>query len=323
MVTLAEPPAAGAVMAPDGTGPTTFAISKLFLGDTDPDGTPDAQNGWKFYGYNLDGTDDTPTTPGLCKPVDNAPVKNVHVSGNNGINNSFGKNILPVILGLSANAPQTINDSITAGKFTIMLSLTDLGMSASYNPIVTQLFAGGDLGAAPKFDGTDMWPVLPALLADPDAGVAGGSLVQFPMSYTTNNTWVSGGKGTITLMLSVSGFTLNLEISNAVMSMVLDSTHQHVTGGIIAGILPTNALISQLKMVAGAFDPSLCSGPTIDSITSQIAQASDILQDGTQSATQSCDGISIGLGFNAELVQLGPVAPPAMPKADPCADAGM
>jgi hypothetical protein len=37
-----------------------------------------------------------------------------------------------------------------------------------------------------------------------------------------------------------------------------------------------------------------------------MVQASDILSDGTQDPTQTGDGISIGLGFNATVVQLGP-----------------
>ena len=45
------------------------------------------------------------------------------------------------------------------------------------------------------------------------------------------------------------------------------------------------------------------------------------MQDGTQDPTKTCDGISIGLGFDAELVQLGPIAPPAA-TPNPCADAG-
>ena len=55
---------------------------------------------------------------------------------------------------------------------------------------------------------------------------------------------------------------------------------------------------------------------------SQIEQASDILTDGTQDPTQTCDGISIGLGFDALPDQLGTTAPP-LPQAVPCdIDAG-
>jgi hypothetical protein len=44
-----------------------------------------------------------------------------------------------------------------------------------------------------------------------------------------------------------------------------------------------------------------------------IGQASDILQDGTQDPTKTCDGITIGLGFEADAVLLGPAVPPPPP----------
>src|SRR5689334_6481949 len=51
----AEPPGPGPMKAPDGPASVTFAITKLYLGDTKRDGTPDPTNGWKEYGYDLDG----------------------------------------------------------------------------------------------------------------------------------------------------------------------------------------------------------------------------------------------------------------------------
>jgi hypothetical protein len=65
-----------------------------------------------------------------------------------------------------------------------------------------------------------------------------------------------------------------------------------------------------------------CSGPTIDSIASQVTQAADILIDGSQDPSKSCDGVSIGVGFEAEIVQLGAIgdAPDDINPCDP--DAG-
>ncbi|APR77142.1 Hypothetical protein A7982_02489 [Minicystis rosea] len=315
--THAQPPGPGASNPGDGTGSVTLAVSKLYLGNTKPDGTPDSQNGWKNFGFDLDGKISTATSTDLCKPRDNAATKNVYPDGNDGIDNSFGKNILPIILGLASDAPEKINDSIAEGSFTIMLDMQKLGTGADYNPLTTQLYAGANLGAAPKWDGTDKWPVVPELLVDP-TDITKGSKVTFPMSYVTGNTWVSGSKGNVVLSLSISGFTLELTIASAQIMVTLDSAHKKGTKGVIAGILETDKLISELKKVAGAFDPSLCSGATIDSITSQIAQASDIMKDGSQAPGTPCDGISIGLGFDADIVQLGTVADPAEPKPDPC-----
>ncbi|MFO0758697.1 MAG: hypothetical protein U0359_19550 [Byssovorax sp.] len=316
----AAPPGPGPTKEGDGSGSVTLAISKLYLGDTNRDGTPNKVNGWKQYGYDLDGQVSTVDSKNLCKPRNNAPPKNVYPDGDKGIDNSFGKNILGIILGIAADAPVKVNQGIADGKFTIMLDMAKLGSGSDYNPILTKLYGGADLGAAPKFDGSDKWPVIQELLNNP--ADIGSAKVQFPNSYVTGNTWVSGSKGDLVLSLSVQGFTLNLTIGSALISAELSGDHKTAKNGTIAGILATDVLTSELKKVAGAFDPSLCSGPTVDSIVSQIEQASDILADGSQDPNKDCDGISIGLGFDAAVVQLGDIAPKGDPKPDPCMGSG-
>jgi hypothetical protein len=320
-VDLSHPPApADTAPAPDGTGSTVLAISKLYLGDTNRDGTANKVNGWKQYGYDIDGLASTATSTDLCKPRNNAPPKNVYPDGDKGIDNSFGKNILTIILGIASDASAKVNAGLSQGKFTIMLSMDKLGAGANYKGVVTKLYGGGDLGAPPKYDGSVKWPVIPELLNDPTDVTS--AKVQFPNAYVVNNTWVSGSKGDVMLNLSVSGFTLSLPIASAVITMELSADHKSATKGTIAGVLPTDVLTSELKKVAGGFDPSLCKGPTIDSIVSQIEQASDILKDGSQNKDSECDGISIGLGFDAGIVQLGDIGMPAGPKDDPCSTMG-
>jgi hypothetical protein len=320
-VDLAHPPAPDdTAAAPDGTGTTVLAIKKLYLGDTNRDNTANKASGWKQYGYDLDGLASTATSTDLCNPRNNASPKSLYPDGNNGIDNSFGHNILSIILNIATDASAKVNQGIADGKFTIMLSMDKLGSGANYKAIDTKLYGGADLGSAPKFDGSDKWPVISELLkVETDITSA---KVEFPNAYIVKNTWVSGSKGEVLLNLSVSGFTLQLPIASAVLTMELSADHKSATNGTIAGILPTDVLTTELKKIAGAFDPTLCKGPTIDSIISQIEQASDILKDGTQKTGVDCDGISIGLGFDAAIVQLGAIAPKAGPKEDPCTTMG-
>jgi hypothetical protein len=249
----------------------------------------------------------------------------VHQEGPGGLENSWGHNILPIILGLSSSAPATINDDIQAGKFTTMLSMVQLGAGTTYNPIVTRLYGGANLGMAPKFDGTDVWPIDPSTLTNPTDPTS--ATVQFPMSYVNDNTWVSGASGsggTVTLPLALSGTTFALRIAVTRIELTIDPTHRTGTHGIISGVINTQQEIAALQAVAGSFDSAFCNpnNPTFQSIATQISQASDILSNGTQDPTMACTGISIGLGFNAALVQLGPVASPTPPAPNPCADAG-
>ncbi len=318
----ARPPPPPAMMPPDGTGTTTFAITELFLGDTDPTGTPDQVNGWENYGYNIDGVSPNDFSA-FCKTVDNASPTLVHQEGTFpglvGVENSWGHDILPIFLGIESDTSQKTNDALASGGPTILLTLVQLGSGTSYDPIVARLYQGASLGSTPKHDGTDLWPIDPASLTNTSDPTS--AKVQFLMSYVASGTWVSGSTGSVSV--TVGGEIAEvLPIDHATITMQMDPTHQNAVHGIISGIISTQALQSTIQKTAGGFDPSLCSGPTIQSILSQIAQASDIMTDGTQDPTQSCNGISIGLGFNATVVQLGPVAPPTPPQPNPCGDAG-
>ena len=312
--TLAAPPAPGPTNAPNGTATVTFAVSKLYIGDTDPDGTPDHSNGWTRYGFNIDGVASS-NLAGFCKPVDNASPQQVHGEGPSGIENSWGHNILPILLGIAANTSTKLNAGIASGSYTQLFSLGALGAGSSYNPIASQVTQGGALLATPKFDGTDVWPSVQ------------GTTVTLGSSYLTGNTWVSAPAGSSVSIpwftLGSLGATTTLTINHAVVSMSLDAAHANATRGVISGVINTQAYIAQIKATAGTLDPSFCSpgNVTLESVAAQIAQASDIMSDGTQDPTQTCDGISIGLGFDGALVQVGAAVAPTSPP-NPCADGG-
>jgi len=104
-----------------------FAIDKLFLGDTDPDGTNSPTNGWKHYGFDLDGVTSTKESTGLCQPTAGGSKGAVYPDGYDGRDNSFGKNILPIILGLASDYSTLVNQDIQSGKFTYMLAIEGVG----------------------------------------------------------------------------------------------------------------------------------------------------------------------------------------------------
>jgi len=312
----AEPPAPGSGGPANGAGATVFAVTRLYMGDTDRDGTPDPANGWRQYGFDLDGKISTAQSVDLCKPQGNAPPKNVYGDGYGGIDNSWGKNILPIMLGLTSDFSAKVNESIASGHGTLLLDLEQLGPAADYNPLLGRLYQSGDLGQSPAWAGNDHWPIAPESLVS--ASDITSAKVSMPLSYLVGNTWVGSYQGDIVLKLPVSGFELDLPIHRPVLVMQLDAAHQSATMGTIAGVINTEAFVQILKQVAGTFDPSLCSGPTLDSITAQIRQASDILSDGSQDPTKVCDAISIGVGFDAVADQLGAVGPATPPPPNPC-----
>ena len=133
---------------PDGAGPgdgpgTIFGTSKLYLGIKTRAGVEDPK-AWADFGYDLDGQITEQDFANHCKPAGNAPPKSVFPDGNQGIDNSFGKYLLPIIKTAAASLgggdlEATLNESITDGSFNIMMDLAALGSQANYNPLSAQL----------------------------------------------------------------------------------------------------------------------------------------------------------------------------------------
>jgi len=125
------PPKPGADKPPpEGAVAMTFAVNKLFLGSTDRDGKPNTASGWKKYGFNLDGKVSTEKSEDLCKPREGANPANIYQDGEGGIDNSFGRNILPVVRAAAPDAESSVNQSILDGSFTLLLNIDQLGPDA-------------------------------------------------------------------------------------------------------------------------------------------------------------------------------------------------
>ncbi len=306
---LASPPPPGPMQPADGAGTVTLAFKALLFGDRSPDGggdypDPDA---WKYYGYNIDGV-----PPGnlaaFCMPAEGESASVVHEEGINGIENAFGHLLLHFL-----EPTATLNCTLCTppdplDKFRLLLSLDNLGNGSSYDPLPARVALGGDLDHPPLFDGTDRWPTVQ------------GTTISLPASYLVNDTWVSGPIASLSLPLDLEP-VFTFDIHDVVLTMKLDSAHKTATSGILSGVIPTADLQQKAQAELGSIDRRYCSGPTLSSLLAQIAQASDIMQDGRQDPTKTCDGISIGLGFEASVVQLGPTVP-APPMPDPCVGDG-
>lgn len=288
----------------------TFAIKTLYLGEAPRAGGAASNQAWKKYGYNLDGKATVASSTDVCTRAKGAPSSN-QVDGENGIDNSFGAVILPIIQSAaSINEPsKSFNDSVAKGGFTIQLQIVGLTDDAKQTAtgLSGQLFASGAYKGDspvdvpfPGFGPTTDWPVRAELLND-GATIGSGSKVKFADAYMANGTFVNGSGGsTITLSLSFSGVSLDLAINKAVLTFD-HKTPGSATNGTIAGTIDTEELITGLKKVAGRISTTLC-GTQFDGIAQQIRQASDIMADSTNAPGKDCTGISVGLGFDAELV---------------------
>lgn len=326
-VVTKRPPTKPSGPATSDTSTKTFAVQTLFLGDA-PRSGPASSDAWKKFGYDLDGKITTKDSTDVCKQASGGD-RTTQADGDTGIDNSFGENLMPIINQVSPTAAADLNSQLAKGAFTLLFTVTGLSDDAAQSATGLSGFmnAGGAFDTTgqkqPTFTTADNWPVLPELLTNPADPKS--SKIQFPDAYVSNGTWVNGSSdGKITITLSFGGQNLDLTIEKAIVTF----DHKSPTGasnGVIAGLLNTEALISGLTTIAGRLSPGLCTGDGLKTITDKIRAYSDIMTDGSQDPSKTCDAITIGLGFEAkEIANPTLVAPPAQAGQDPCAasDAG-
>ena len=238
------------------------------------------------------------------------------LDGEDGRDNSFGKNVLELVKLVVPEPSSVVNDAIHKGTFSVLIDIGGLGGDADYNPLEAKLYGGDRTATPPRFDGTDVWPVMPEPLV-------GGSIdspkVQFKNSYVTGNTWVSGDPAPLDLVITMAGYTVKLTLARAIISMDLDPDRKSATRGTIAGILDTEALVKEIEKLVTGLTDQFCDVTSLEPILDSVRQASDVLNDGTQDPTKTCNGISIGIGFEMKAVHLGDVGTPASTLPSKCA----
>jgi hypothetical protein len=298
--------------------PLNFAIHQLYLGDTDYGAAAgNNPNAWESMGYNIDGKITTATSKNVCT-LQPMGMPDYQVDGNGGIDNSFGKGIYgTVLLGVDMGASATILEDVAAGDFTLMFDVVGLDQTATQTAtgLTAQAFAGGKFSATgtPTWTPSDNWPVLGGSLLSSTSPPK--STITFPDAYVVNGTWVSGSPASIPLAIAIDGISLTLTISDAVITFE-HTMPNHAAKGVISGVIATSDLTAAIGNIAGFL--GLC-GAEVGSIQGEIASYSDINSNGQNNQGTECDGISIGLGFQADVIgQPTEVAPPGCPKANKC-----
>ncbi len=289
---------------------TVLAVSKLSFGEG-----PNGQ--WKKVGFDIDNLVTSGASTDVCKPNAGGKPGVAFPDGDNGIDNSFGKNLLPQIVALYPTWTDDINNSVQTGVSTVMLKLECLPPTGDVPVLTTKLFGGAMLGYQPKFDGTDKWPVRPELLSDPLN--PDSSTIVFDKCSVMGSTFDSGNNAQFILSVPVNTQTnttsIKLTLNAARLTMILSDDRKSATGGIIGGVLNTEEFVTEVKKVGALL--SLCNNALFTSLLDQIRQSSDIMADGTQDPNKTCDGITMGLGFELKEVQRGDVGV-ALPPGATC-----
>ena len=310
----AEPPGAPKSAAPgDGSAPRAIAITKLFLA-SDRAGNP-SFSAWDDYGFDLDGVVTTEANlASSCLPNAGATPKDVFIDGQFGIDNSFGRNIAWSLSDMPENLDTATSRAIHDGEWTLIIDLAGLGAGAEYAPLDARLLVG-------EGGSTGSWLVRPEFLAGPTPDSA---TIRFPNSYLVStrvagverSTWVSGDRVTIPLHLEVGNGKFDLWIHDGLIAMDLDPTRSIATNGIIAGVLDTEEFVAEVYSQRGAY--GVCQGAALEAVLNNLRQTSDIMTNGTLDPSKTCNGISIGIGFEGQAVTIGSVGAQQPPKTDTC-----
>lgn len=279
---------------PPSLGGRSFVAQNVYLGDTDLDGGADP-NAWAQFGTDIDGIDTTDAeSSGVCTPVSGASPA-VAIDGANGIDNSFGKNVLPVFAQLGASGfSASLDESIATGGPSLMVNLK--GLTDDPNQTATsldaQLISVVHPDRVPTWTASDLWNVYMSGLVN--GTIPSGGKARFATSSITSGVWSSGSFGDVSLTLAFGTASLDVVVHHASVSFTHSSAH-NATNGIVSGVVKTSELLTSVQIVLA--QSGLCAVST--ELLPQIAAASDIMQYGTNASGETCDGISIGIGFDA------------------------
>ena len=274
---------------------TPFAVKRLYLGEADRSGIigPFA---WKNYGTNIDGLLTTSTSTDVCTLAAGAP-KGVQVDGNAGIDNSWGASILPIFQTISSQPTPSVTatNAIQTGLTTLLIAVTGLSNDPQQTAsgLGAVIVAGATYPGTPAFDSSTSWPTL-----------SGVTPTSFTGSVTSGNVVMKSADALVVELPLSPSITMKLTVHVPVVSFMHVDPND-VTDGTISGVLDPNELVAAFDAIAGELSTALC-GNASAGVDDQMRQAVDILIDGTNHANASCNGISIGLGFDAVAV-----APPA------------
>lgn len=176
-----------------------------------------------------------------------------------------------------------------------------------------------------KWDGSDVREVDTASLANGDLAQP---LLAWSGAYMNTRTWVgvpAAGPALLDLHIVTEGhFPAPIPMTHVRVMMQIDPENRTAAHGVISGIVAVGDAQAWFEQIAGWGSNTFCLPSAVDAFVTVIAEYADITLDGANTEGVPCEGISVGMGFDATAVTLGNVgdaAPPAAP--DTCPDGGV
>ena len=294
----AQPPPPPSTKGGGGSGVLTFAMRMIELGGPS-----------KSVGFDLDGLCTCPGETGCQEP---AWAKASHCDTAEGRDNGAGNaftTINEAFAPLGVVSSSQLSQQANSGAWSVLVNVSGYNGGDDDDQVEVALYTTPGLGAvAPKWDGTDAWPVAPISLKD------GASLDQ-PINkdasaYITSRVLVAHLPGA-TLVFQSPGVHLQVDLTSVVFSATLeapDGGTVRLGEGALSATWTAPALFQDLSGLRVNGNKALCVGSTFYSIVKDaLCQAIDISSSGTPGS--ACDALSFSVGFEASPALLGAVQP--------------
>ena len=230
-----------------------------------------------------------------------------------GIDNSFGANIVVGLLSaVISNPSATIDTSLAEGALHGLMNVT--GMSGDFGQTATGLtgyilggvpFAQAPNGpdAGPTFTLSDTWPVDPGSLKNPPrplddhphAGTTVDGHVHRLVHHRRHLRERHPHDVSLTLSITASRSRSSRSSTRSSPSTIRGTpANTNISGGIIAGVIDAEQLVTNLQAVAGNIETSLCQGSTFAQLKQPILGTADIMDDGTNEPGRPATGFRLG-----------------------------
>ena len=316
----AEPPGPPAVKDAGGDLDLVFAMRTISFGF-------DSDGGALALGYDIDKTCTNQGEKDSC--LEPAWASGDHTDGPQGRDNSGGALIREFAQWAPGFGEPAWNDALQSGGWSVIVRLkhynglpdddqVELTWYVADNFSTFHKLADGG-GAAPKWDGTDTWPITSVCL-DPQPAADGGVTYDLDHGrYVDSKAYVSGGK--VVGMMAQGQIQADLGIKLVLTDVYLTArVNQTPSGwelrdGNISGVWTLDDIFEQLGYFTFQGIPMCMGNPIYAGVKQMVCKYADIYRSrGTP--TTPCDSLSVAIGFESLPASIsGVVVPSAGSKA--------
>jgi hypothetical protein len=307
----ASPPDKPKVTNAGGELDLVFAIRHLSFGFSAPDGP-------SSIGYDIDRTCTCQGEHQSCLLPSWAPGE--HCDGPEGRDNATGAFFQELNKVAPSFGEDAWNKDLERGRSTVLIRVQSYNGLADDDQVEMSWYMAAKFWAtnenpdggvaAPRWDGTDAWPVRDvSLVPQPEADGGVSYDVDRPLQRDTK-AYVSGGVlvGMIPQgMVQVDPSMIMVFTDPFLTAKLVDKGGSwELQDGLVAGVWRLDDIFAQLGFLAIASVPMCVGSPFYGSLKEKICRNADIYH-ARGTPTTPCDGLSIGMSFSGEAARLGEV----------------